>query len=553
MEVEKIKRGWLNGKTTLTVTSPFGKRCGRLHAGIDIDVPVGTKIFAPFSGKLTCKKQGGGRKGYGMYLLLKSGNIELLFAHLSKSSVSENVSKKVSEGAIIGHTGGAKGSANSGSSTGAHLHFEVHVNGKHYNPKYFLSDKLVGKIKQNSLSAESVVIPNIGETADDDVKTKIEISQLDNDISENTDIDDEVDDSATEGDDVTEYETKDALASGIWQIIKLAIDSDVANYRIHDASTAMQSGSLNNFFNKMCQRPLVEFTGDTFGDQYYFLIRKPPFDKECMKKTLETQGLLDEELYENKYMIYENDVISSNISFNTQNIYSWFQLIPMYENGAADDLKYCIPAVLFPEYAAIWGSRSLTINSQYRNFTDCDVCDKIPNGEKTVHGDAEARHSLIDLHYLIESNAYNPFVRSGSIQILGNRQIKRGMFIQVTWNELLSQEIFYVDSVTHDYTINNNSVTRTTTLNLSHGMLKDFMFNTDPKIKNSNSYFNLIDFGTYDKSKQKLDLDNWKEVISSWKVNYDIFMFFLKKLQFITNVAGNSSDKSTVTVVAKSK
>jgi hypothetical protein len=63
----------------------------------------------------------------------------------------------------------------------------------------------------------------------------------------------------------------------------------------------------------------------------------------------------------------------------------------------------------------------------------------------------------------------------------------------------------------------------------------------------------LIDFGTYDKSKQKLDLDNWKEVISSWKVNYDIFMFFLKKLQFITNVAGNSSDKSTVTVVAKSK
>jgi hypothetical protein len=71
----------------------------------------------------------------------------------------------------------------------------------------------------------------------------------------------------------------------------------------------------------------------------------------------------------------------------------------------------------------------------------------------------------------------------------------------------------------------------------------------DDNIENTNSYFNLIDFGKYNKMKKTLNLDNWKECISSWKVNTDIFMFFLKKLQFITNINGYTK---TAEVIVKS-
>ena len=100
MEVNRLKRGWLAGKKKLLVTSPLGQRHGRMHQGVDIGTPVGTKILAPFKGKLTARQQGGGREGYGNYLLLKSGNVELLFGHLSKMIISPNSTITVSEGSI---------------------------------------------------------------------------------------------------------------------------------------------------------------------------------------------------------------------------------------------------------------------------------------------------------------------------------------------------------------------------------------------------------------------------------------------------------------------
>ena len=281
-----------------------------------------------------------------------------------------------------------------------------------------------------------------------------------------------------------------------------------------------------------------------------------------MLKTMTAQGLFgnndngetiasDEK--DSPYIIYEDDLISSNLSFNTQGIYSWYQFFPIYEMGAQSDLQYIIPAVLFPEYAAIWGSRDLQIRSQYRNFINPSLYDDSKNGKKNEEGDTEVRHSIKDLKYIIESNAYAPFVRSGSIQILGNRKIKRGTFIRICWNSMESGEIFYVESVTHNYSVSENSVSRTTTLNLSHGMIESFMFDKNNNVSGLNengekisesfnaSYFNIINFGEYDKVKDKLNMDKWKETISSWKVNIDVFLFFLRKLQFIGNILSDGA------------
>lgn len=570
IRIKRLKRGWIGKKTKLFVTSPFGAmrklshyKKARIHHGLDIGVPVGTPIYAPVAGSATVKfNKGGG----GLYVQIISNGFCYWFMHLSRSGLGKvGTTKSVTEGQIIGYSGGAKGNPNSGSSTGPHLHFEVrrkpyNTGSSSINPIYFMSDELTGKVKQNRMNQEIVTVSMVGETYDGEEEHYVIVSkeQLAKDLKQ--DISSDVVDNETEDENVVvDVNIKDGLAAGIWQISKLVMDTDVANLRLRDAATSIQQGSLINFFNKVCQKPFVEFTGDTFGDQYYFLVRKPPFDREGMLKTMTAQGLFNEdgsymsaeEEYKSPYVIDENDIINSSISMNTQGIYSWYQFFPIYEMGAQSELQYIIPAVLFPEYAAIWGSRDLKIRSQYRNFLNPSLYDDVRNGKKNAEGDTEVRHSIKDLHYIVESNAYAPFVRNGSITIIGNRKIKRGCFVSVKWQSLDTPEIFYVESVGQNYSIANSSVQRTTSLTLSHGMMRDFIFDKNNNvnfIKDKNiqqdkkfnaSYFNLINFGNYDKVSNNINMDKWHECISSWKVNIDVFKFFLRKLQFISRISSN--------------
>lgn len=571
MEIKKLKRGWIGGRTSLYITSPYGvwrgkKKGGkRQHKGIDIGIPVGTPLYAPVSGMMHCRFQA---KGAGLYITITSGGYVYYFMHLSKASISEGASKNIQEGQLLGYSGGARGARNSGSSTGPHLHFEIRVSpgttsASAKNPIYWMSDKLTGKVRQNIISTEKTIVPiiNSAPSVNPDEETPTEnISEGTIKKDNETDISDQVDENATEDEIIMETELKEGLASGIWQIIKLAIDGNVANLRIHDAATSVQSGSILGFFNKMCQKPFVEFFGDTYGDQYYFIIRKPPFDKETMLKTLVAQGLFKTSIdskskvdvnynRNSPYEISNNDIINSSLSFNTEGIYAWYQFYPIYEMGAPNDLQYIIPAVFFPEYASIWGSRDYSIRSQYRNFTSPIILDDLKKQGKSPQGDVEVRHSIHDLKYLIESNAYNPFVRNGTITLLGNRRIKRGVFIRIYWNDF--NEIFYVEGVSHNYNISNGSITRTTTLNLSHGMVEDYMFSAtraNSKINKKGqdesdiiSYFNIINFGDYEKKRKKITMNDWPELVSQWRVNTDVFIFFLRKMQLITNIVGVTS------------
>jgi len=111
-----------------TISSPFGMRWGRLHAGIDIPASVGTPIRAADSGKVILA---GSQGGYGNYTCIQhSGSMSTCYAH--QSSIGVSVGQSVSQGQVIGATG------NTGNSTGPHLHFEVRINGTPVDPVGYL-------------------------------------------------------------------------------------------------------------------------------------------------------------------------------------------------------------------------------------------------------------------------------------------------------------------------------------------------------------------------------------------------------------------------------
>jgi murein DD-endopeptidase MepM/ murein hydrolase activator NlpD len=110
------------------VTSPFGYRWGRLHAGIDIGVPYGTPIHAAASGTVVLA---GWTGGYGNYTCIDhGGGMATCYAHQSSYAVSNGA--HVSQGQVIGYVG------STGHSFGAHLHFEVRINGNPVDPLGYL-------------------------------------------------------------------------------------------------------------------------------------------------------------------------------------------------------------------------------------------------------------------------------------------------------------------------------------------------------------------------------------------------------------------------------
>jgi len=99
----------------------------RFHEGMDFSAPVGTDIFATGNGKVIYS---GWKQGYGETVEIDHGfNYTTRYAHCSKRMVK--VGQKVKRGDIIALVG------NTGKSTGPHLHYEVHYNGRPIDPRNF--------------------------------------------------------------------------------------------------------------------------------------------------------------------------------------------------------------------------------------------------------------------------------------------------------------------------------------------------------------------------------------------------------------------------------
>ncbi|MCX6129166.1 MAG: M23 family metallopeptidase [Proteobacteria bacterium] len=95
------------------VSSGFGPRHGRTHAGIDIMSKAGRKIRSAHGGQV---EFAGWKHGYGWTIVVKQRSYKTLYAHCSKLYVKRD--QWVKKGQQIAQVGA------SGNAEGIHLHFE---------------------------------------------------------------------------------------------------------------------------------------------------------------------------------------------------------------------------------------------------------------------------------------------------------------------------------------------------------------------------------------------------------------------------------------------
>lgn len=99
------------------------------HVGLDIDGEFGDPIWAAEDG--TIIKVAYMKSGYGYHVIIDHGNgKQTLYGHFQKIYVEQG--QKVSRGDVLGEMG------STGYSTGSHLHLEVRINGKKYNPLSYI-------------------------------------------------------------------------------------------------------------------------------------------------------------------------------------------------------------------------------------------------------------------------------------------------------------------------------------------------------------------------------------------------------------------------------
>lgn len=107
------------------------------HPGVDLGVPLDTQILAAETGTVT-HAANDDPQGYGEWIEITGANgIITRYGHLHGMNVK--VGDQVNAGQIIGTSGGEAGGPTSGNSSGAHLHFEVRVDGHTVDPTPFLA------------------------------------------------------------------------------------------------------------------------------------------------------------------------------------------------------------------------------------------------------------------------------------------------------------------------------------------------------------------------------------------------------------------------------
>ena len=139
--VERLERtpsimptaGWLSSSFARNRFHPI-LHVRRPHQGIDVSAPMGSPIVAPAAGRVMRVAK---ERGYGNVLEIDHGNgIVTKYAHTQKILVKRG--ERVTRGQVVAKVG------NSGLSSGPHLHYEIHVNGRAVDPlTYVLPDGVI--------------------------------------------------------------------------------------------------------------------------------------------------------------------------------------------------------------------------------------------------------------------------------------------------------------------------------------------------------------------------------------------------------------------------
>ena len=119
--------GWLSSNFGMREDPVSGQQ--DFHSGLDISADKGTPVHATADGTI---QYAGYNGNYGNSVEISHGfGIGTRFGHLSGFAVY--VGKKVKRGDVVGYVG------TTGRTTGAHLHYEILLNGQPINPLKFLA------------------------------------------------------------------------------------------------------------------------------------------------------------------------------------------------------------------------------------------------------------------------------------------------------------------------------------------------------------------------------------------------------------------------------
>jgi murein DD-endopeptidase MepM/ murein hydrolase activator NlpD len=118
--------GWLTSRVGSREDPITGER--DFHPGLDISADHGSPVYATADGTVS---QAEPQSGYGNLVIVDHGfGLESRYGHLSRYKV--RTGERVKRGDVLGYVG------STGRSTGAHLHYEVRLNGRLLNPLQLL-------------------------------------------------------------------------------------------------------------------------------------------------------------------------------------------------------------------------------------------------------------------------------------------------------------------------------------------------------------------------------------------------------------------------------
>jgi murein DD-endopeptidase MepM/ murein hydrolase activator NlpD len=139
MEAQRVRIAhtpsiWPTNDVRRRITSRYGRRTDpltkrlRQHSGVDIRADYGSPILSSAAGTVIFS-------GYHQYLghcvkVDHGYGLETWYGHMSKRAVEKG--DEIARGRVVGKVG------SSGRSTGPHIHYEVHVNGKTVDPKNYI-------------------------------------------------------------------------------------------------------------------------------------------------------------------------------------------------------------------------------------------------------------------------------------------------------------------------------------------------------------------------------------------------------------------------------
>lgn len=125
--------------TVVPISSGFGSRaapcygCSSFHQGLDLTPGAGAPIYAIADGTVVLHEEGG---GFGNHVIIEhvvnGQRIQSLYAHMQWGSSPLQQGDQVAVGDFIGLVGAT------GQVTGAHLHFELEVDGEKIDPYAWL-------------------------------------------------------------------------------------------------------------------------------------------------------------------------------------------------------------------------------------------------------------------------------------------------------------------------------------------------------------------------------------------------------------------------------